>query len=317
MRYASDIPGGFHASRVVLVDDDKKFHENSVGYATTKNVSYVFQLSPKNSLKIINAHQEPINMGKEIYNHNRHARVSTVVMDQFMKYKGDTMTGTELSDKIQHRSVRRVLTSGQLSLEQGIEMVNQGKAQAFVHKDQGNPYQRLAHLVDQLVTEFFRQETGTLQEIAERAGSSLNHPAFVELFLSLRHKLNLSEHYVVHPDGNMMLLSRNKEIHGLCVRTRSQLQQLARQAEAKGAPSYVVNDLEHCRCLLCPPDPAKQQLTEDLPWERCLYPVNHYFVGQRGCEPVYCTHFAGMFDVRLGEILSLFQYQNIEPSCWE
>ena len=71
MRCASDIPGGFHASRVLLVDDDKTFHEKSVGYSGGNNVSYVFQLSPKDSLKIINAHQGPINMGNEIYNNNR------------------------------------------------------------------------------------------------------------------------------------------------------------------------------------------------------------------------------------------------------
>ncbi len=315
MKHAHDVPCGFHSSTVLFVDDDKNFHTGAAGYVSTGNISYIFQLSPQHSLDVINAHKNPINMGKELYNHNRHARVSVVVTDQFMKYQESAMTGTQLSDQIQCRSVRRILTSGQLPLEKGLEMVNQGKAQAFVYKDQGNSHQRTAHLVDQLVPEFFRQKTGTLQELAERAGSSLNNPDFVGLFVNLRQKLKLAEHYVVDPAGTMMLVGRNKEIYGLCVRTRTQLQQLAQQAKAKGAPSHVVNDLEHCRCILCPPDPAKQQLSEDLPWERCLYPVNHYFVGQRGQEPVYCSHFAGMFHVQPGEILSLFQYQNIGPGC--
>ena len=312
MPHASDVPCCYHPSTVLFMEDDKAFHEKSIAYLSVDNVSCSFQLSPFSSLSIINKYQDPIQADSEIYNVHRHSRVSVVVTDQFMTYKGKRMLGTELLDQIEHANVRRILVSGRLDIEQGLEIVNAGKVQSFVHKDKGNPYERVAGLVDALVPEFFRQETGTFQEVGDRVGSPVNNPSFVSYFLELVRKFNLSEYYLIDPAGTVMFVGPNKEVYGLCARTHTQLQEMAREAKEKGAPHPVVHSLERCQCILCPPDPSDQGLSQDLAWDRCLYPVVRCLAGQ-GRDAVYCGFSPGMLETRSSAILSLYQYQNLNP----
>ncbi|MEM7588723.1 MAG: response regulator, partial [Myxococcota bacterium] len=298
MKHADKIACCFFPTTVPFVDDEKEFLQRTAFTTQVDNAYSVFQLRPEEALKTVNVEHSPIDPATEVYNDQRHQRVSVVVVD----YQMPDLNGLQFCAQIGKRSVRRILVSAELPIEKAVVAINKGDLHGYIEKKKGDPFQQITDLMRQLPMEFFCEETGTFAQAGAKAQSALDERKFVQHFSQLQQELHIAEYYMLNPAGTFLLLGKNKEGYGLCVRSRAQLQELAKQAQAKGAPKYITMGLANAECLLCLPDPANQTLTESVAWDRCVYPISHYFVGRRGAY--YMTCQPGMLDLTFSRIRS-------------
>lgn len=307
MKHADKMPCCLCPSTIPFVDDNKKFLEQTACALEMENTYSSFRLKPVEALKTVNIEHPPIDPATEVYNNQRHSRVSMVVVD----YQMPGMNGLEFCEQVGQRSVRRILVSSHLPMQDAMEAINKGVLHGYIDKEEGDPHQQMMQMMAKLPMDFFCDETGTFAQAGAKAQSALDELPFIQYFLQLQQDLRIAEYYMLDAAGTFLLLGKNKEIYGLCARSRMQLQQLAQQAQAKGAPKYITAGLANAECLLCLPNPAKQTLSEDVPWDRCIYPIQQHFVGKRGAYYVACQ--SGMLDVTPSRIRSFYQYDQANP----
>ena len=106
--------------------------------------------------------------------------------------------------------------------------------------------------------------------------------------------------------GTFLLLDKNKQAFGLCIRSHDQLQQQANQADVLGAPNNVVHNISSCSHMLCPSDLNNQKLSQRMPWQRILHPTNKEIVGE---QQYYICLQNNMFNLKTSDILSFAQYR--------
>ncbi|MEM7589575.1 MAG: response regulator [Myxococcota bacterium] len=309
MNHPGKMPLCMYPSTIPCVDDEKAFLTHLAVELGLGQSRYLLRLRPPELLQMVNAQTSlpAINPATEIYNAQRFERVSVVVSD----FQMPDMNGLQFCDRIQPRGIRKIIVSSKLPSQEALQAINEGQLRGFLNKKDEEVQSQLQKLIDRSVVEYFCEVSGTFQEAGDKAKSALQDPLFLRWFRTLCRQLQVQEHYTVDAAGTFLLVTHKREVMGLYVRTHSQLQQLARDAAGQGCPHAIVHSLEQAQCVLIPPDPAQQKLTQDLSWWRCVHPVSHIVL--EGRERYYCAWGAGMFDVDNSKITSFYQYQEQHP----
>ncbi|MEM7589549.1 MAG: response regulator [Myxococcota bacterium] len=309
MNNPSKMPCCYSPSTVLCIDDDKQDLCDMAVSLALKNVRYRLQLKPDVMLDLINSQKSPWrpDPGKEIYNANRFERVCVAVVD----YNMPGLNGLEFCKKLHVPSIRRIIVSTDLPPAEATKALQGNWIRAHLSKGTADTMPALQTLIECSIAEHFCEESGTFQQAGEEAGSCLTDKYFIKWFRQMLDVLKAEEYYLLDAAGTFLLCTNRREVYGLCIRTLPQLQQLAQQASEKGAPKYIVEGLKRGQCMLCPPDPCAQQLTESLPWGRCVLPVRHVLT--EGKQNYYCNWSAGLFDVDNSQITSFYQYQEQHP----
>ncbi|MEM7589855.1 MAG: response regulator [Myxococcota bacterium] len=309
MNNPSKMPCCYCPSTLLCVDDSQQDLCDIAVSLVLKNIRYRLQLKPKVMLDLINSQKSPWrpNPGKEIYNAKRFERVCVAVLD----YDMPEMNGLQFCQRVSVPSIRRIIVSGNLPPADAAKALQGNWIRGHVPKGTADTMPALQTLVECSIAEHFCEESGTFQQAGEQAGSCLIDCQFIKWFHQMLDALRAEEYYLLDAAGTFLLGTMHREVYGLCVRTLPQLQQLAQQASDKGAPKYIVEGLKRGQCMVCPPDPCAQKLTEELAWERCVQPVRHVLT--EGKQNYYCSWGAGLFDVDNSQITSFYQYQEQNP----
>ncbi|MEM7589268.1 MAG: response regulator [Myxococcota bacterium] len=302
MNTPQTMPCCLHPTTILCVDDEKECLEKTALNVNDDNVCLRFYRNPKEALQIVQE-QKPLQISHEIYNPQRFCRVSVLSTD----YRMDGKNGLQLCSEIGKNSIRKIIVSQHLPVKKAVEAVNSGLLRGYVEKNDIDAMQQLQALLRQAVPEFFCQESGNFHDAGQRAGSALQDPAFLAWFLQLSRKHNIVEHYMLDEAGTFLLVDKNKQMLGLCVRSHEQLQQQANQADILGAPNYVVHNVSSCSHMLCSPHLNNQHLSKEMPWERILHPTSKEVI--QGQQKYYICCRSDMFDIKTSDVLSFAQYR--------
>ncbi|MEM7589636.1 MAG: response regulator [Myxococcota bacterium] len=303
------MPLCMYPSTIPCVDDEKAFLARLAVELELDRARYLLRLRPSVLLEMVNGQTSlpAINPATEIYNGKRFERIGVVVSD----FQMPDMNGLQFCQRLQPKGTRKIIMSSKLPHQEALQAVNAGTLRGFLNKKDKNVRSQLQELIDRSLLEYFCEKTGTFQEAGDKANSALKAPAFLREFRNICRQLRVQEHYTIDAAGTFLLVTHKRDIVCFYVRTRSQLQQLAKEAAQQGCPHSIVYSFAQGDCVVIPPDPAQQQLTKDLPWERCVHPVSHTF--HAGDERYYCTWSAGVFDVNNSQITSFYQYREQNP----
>ena len=294
---------------VPCVDDEHSLLIDLAEELELHQARYLFRLKPEYVLRCVNEQTDlaAVAPATEIYNANRFERIGVVVSDFHMPQ----MNGLQFCQSMQPRGVRKIIVSNKLATQEALQALNAGILRGFIHKEDNDAHERLRQLVRCSLLEYFCEIAGTFQEAGEQANSALCDPAFLQWFRRFCRRFDVQEYYTLDAAGTFLLLTHGRNVLGLHVRTRSQLQQLAHKAAGLDCPHPIVHSFGRGESVVVPPDPAQQQLQKDLPWWHCLHAVSEVFVGGR--EHYYCTWSCGMFDVVPSKIMTCYQYQEKHP----
>lgn len=306
------MPCCMHPVTVPCVDDEHKSLTDLAGGMNLPSLRHAlcrFQLRAEEMLKLANAKHAPVDPPRTIYKEGRFETPGAFVLDYDMG-KG-RMNGLDFCAGVRRPSIRRITWSRHLPSEKALEAVNKGWLHGSVKKAGQSSVHKVAQLIEEAIPAFFCQETGTFAKAGEQADSALKDPVFVQWFAELLRKNAFAEHYMLDPVGTFMLAGPNKEIHGLRALTARQLDKEAEQAQKCGAPTYVVRSLKSHDAALCLPQPEQQQITPEIDWLKCMYPITDTLPG--GQQLYFLCHGTNLLVVDAGKVLSVNQYRDANP----
>ncbi|MEM7495238.1 MAG: hypothetical protein AAF471_03695 [Myxococcota bacterium] len=312
MNSPDKMPCCMHPVTFPCVDDEHKSLLDLAGGISLPALRYAlcrFQLRAEEMLELANADYAPVDPVRTIYNDKRFDMPGGFVLDYDMG-KGQ-INGLEFCARVRRSSIRRITWSRHLPNEDALKAVNKGQLHGSVKKDARHSVQEVSKLIEQAIPAFFCQETGTFAKVGEQADSALKDPLFVKWFAELLRARDFSEHYLLDPAGTLMLAGPNKEIYGLRALTARQLDKEAEQAQKCGAPNYVAQSLKNHDAALCLPRPDQQQITPEIDWLKCMYPITETLSG--GQQAYFLCHGANLLVVDTGKVFSVAQYREANP----
>ena len=258
----------YYPTTVILIDDDPAFLK-SIAFRLDPRIPYKMFTNPEEALAFLKTlknqnkflshsivsddedteleNKYAIQFNKiyqEVYNHNIYKEVSIVIADHAMPQ----MTGAELFEAIQDLQVMKVMLTGQADEAFAVKLFNAKMINRFILKKSDR---LLAEMINNSVKELLREYFYDLSDIVikslslGREHTCLLDPVFIKFFYDLKNKLSASSYYLLESSGSFIFFNDDANPTWLLVKTKDEMVEFARQAEAEDASQEVIDALKN------------------------------------------------------------------------
>lgn len=315
------IPCYFSPSQVVLVDDDPTILDNLIPCLDDHTSMYMAFQNPFKALDYINEQTDPIDplialanaeewqhvrldfniydLYKKVYDPNRFAQISTVVIDYHMP----GINGLEFCAQTRNPNIQRILLTGDEDENIAIEAFNQGLIQAYIKKHEFEAVSKLKKAIYEAQLNYFRK-LSTLTMCAatfDKSATALRDPSFTELFFNIIKENKLIEYYLHETTGTFLFLNKKGEVSSLFTFLKDQLDIISSFHDYSGP---LFDSLKSYEKILCFHSRETVEIPPPLQWEHYVRPAQFL----QGDQPYYYAYGRGGFDVNQDEILSFEQF---------
>lgn len=263
----------YYPTRVLLVDDNKVFlktmntylssHQGVIQFLKSVEAAEFLKeqlerqlqankwISHFNELELeddsVEAHTTTdvgtFNIHKEIYNPNRFDDISVVVVD----YAMPDINGIEFCRQFKDSPVKKILITGNATLETAIDAFNEGIIDKFLVKESGDAFlEKLNEEVIAMQKAYFRDISATvMDQFAAVKGSPFRDVKFCEQYEELLQGVKLKEYYMIDHSGSLLILDEKANPSWLLIKTDKELHNDYLCAEdGEDCPKNVLASLE-------------------------------------------------------------------------
>ncbi len=182
---------------------------------------------------------------KEIYNPQRFAEISVLVVD----YAMPGMDGLELCEKINNKNLKIIMLTGEADYELAVTAFNEGIIHKFIKKSTPKLTQQLSKEIAMLQKEYFVDLTNQMLSQITKKNSAilkcLTDPKFVSFFESLCGDKKICEYYLMDNYGSFLLIDRKGKQSCLAVKDETEMEECYRFVDFEKAPDGVVRALKN------------------------------------------------------------------------
>lgn len=239
---------------------------------------------------------------KEIYNHNRFNRISTVTVD----YSMPAMNGLEFIQKIKNKSIKKILLTGMADEKIAIQAFNDDLIDGYIKKGDANFEDTLTVNIEKCMNNYFSGYSKAIENSLSVYGKShFQDPIFANFLNKIWNSSNFVEYYLLDSVGSYLLVQKNGNLTCLFVYTESEMEKLIESAKSSG--EYIdelIQALESREFILSFYN-SKGMFPPVKEWHSYLYPakqLNGYQTYYWAIKNVPNT------DIDIGDILSYNEF---------
>lgn len=238
----------------------------------------------------------------EIYNPNRFAEISVVVVD----YAMPEMDGLSFCRRLGDTNIRKILLTGQADEHLAIAAFNEGLIHRYIKKSDPNAAELITKSIYELQEQYFQTMSSVvLRMLSVTSPGCLQDRKFAEFFSQLRQEKGILEYYLADNSGSFLMLDEDARVSFLIVKNQEDMRLHFDMAFDHGASSEVLDQLasgEKIPCFW----PSTMPRGDWNNWADCLIKAQQF----QSTETYYYAFVQGpvLFDVRQEKILSYHRY---------
>ncbi|GGI89173.1 response regulator [Legionella impletisoli] len=238
----------------------------------------------------------------EVYNPNRFAELSVVVVD----YAMPGMDGLEFCRRIENPNIKKILLSGQADEKLAVEAFNEGLIDRYIKKNETNAAELIIKSIYELQQQYFQSMSDAIERMLSiKTPACLSDKHFMQFFQGILEANGIIEYYLADHSGSFFMLDEDANTSFLIVKNEYDMNACQELASAHGASQKVIEELTSRRKI--PGLWASKVLnTSAGDWISCLLPAQKLDAPY----PYYYAYLRGndLFSVRQPKILSYNRY---------
>lgn len=236
----------------------------------------------------------------EVYNPNRFAEISVIVVD----YAMPGMDGLEFCRRIQNRHIKKILLSGQADEKLAIEAFNEGLIDRYIKKNDPDASDLITKNIAELQYQYFQAMSDEVERtLPISAPRCLCDKNFVNEFHDIVRENRIVEYYLVDKSGSFLMLDDDANTSFLLVKNEEDMHACYQMALTHGASQSA---LEYLKSRKKAPIVLEPTQLNNGDWESGLIPVT-----KLACEDNYYYAYLqrnDLLNVRQSKILSYHRY---------
>ena len=321
------IPALFFPTSVLLIDDNRQFIQNLSLQLNNEIISKIF-VKPLSALEYLNNLEElqletkyfissdengfsdkssmDLNLSAirgEVYNPARFTNVAVIVVD----YAMPEINGIELCEKINNRSIKKIMLTGEADHHLAVAAFNAGIIDKFILKSDLNLQKNLNEYIIELQEKFFLEATASIQHVLRSEPSyALADAKMVEIFKKICHENQIVEYYLLDATGSFLLLDAVGKPSCFIIRNPFEAEMYCNFAEDSTVSPKTIAQIRSGEKIAYFPDMDRLHDSTATEWQDYLYPAQRI----DGETPCYYTVISDLqrSDVLRQAIVSYNEY---------
>ncbi len=235
----------------------------------------------------------------EVYNPNRFAEISVVVVD----YAMPGMNGLEFCRRIENSNIKKILLTGQADEKLAIEAFNEGLIHRYIKKSDVNAAELITKSIYELQLQYFQAMSDMIvRMLSVNSPNCLRDKKFYSFFQQICEEKRIIEYYLADPSGSFFMLDDDANTSFIIVKSEQDLRWYYDFACSNGASQEVLTALKNGDKIPLFPKSA----LPETDWGNGLVPAKRIECN----EPYYYAYLPGnvLFNVRQQKILSYHRY---------
>lgn len=283
------LPIFFSSIRKIILDDDSAFLESVALKMHGKNFS-TYE-SPEKLLHYLLEEYKPTLNKVDFLSHNIHAAeagtqhiinidinplltrllssnqdISVLCVDYHMP----GMKGIDFLKAINHLPMKKILITGENDYKIAIDAFNSGLVHAYIRKQDIHFSDLLKNAISDLEWKYFIELSSLILDAP--GFNYLRNPYLVSAFKDFMVSENIQSFYLTHIDGNFIAHTTNNEQKHILIRSKTQLETLAKLAEEDKGGSDLINKLKKGKFIPFFGDVEPWEIPAQE-WDKFLYPA--------------------------------------------
>lgn len=289
------LPCFYYPTTVTVVDDNQIFLENLV-FNLNNEISYQSFENPFAAVEFIKSQQnmtptlkdylqassdefEESQFGQSLVSVNyadirnklndvtRFSLSSVVVVDHDMP----GMNGIDFCMQLRESPIKKIMLTGVADLNIAVKAFNDGIIHKFIMKSDPHVFASLDNAISELQHEYFLDLSELIiKNMTASSFSYLENQKFMQFFFDIKQKHNIIELYLIDPVGSFLMVTKNRELLYLVVKSAQDMTNDYQIALDQSASSDVLTALRNKTKLLFlfSPDDYKQTVDK---WPNYLH----------------------------------------------
>jgi len=255
-----DIYPFYHPTNVVFIDDDIHFLSSLTTHLNCDSPVKCFT-DIKQAMASINAHSDIkdyklSSISKRINDANRFEETSVVIID----YQMPVINGMELAQKITNKAIKKVLLTGALNVNDGINAMNTNIISGFVEKNDPDIINKVNNIISVQQHYYFSKIKDHFLMSGTKLPSFIDDPIFKRYFLDLIKSHDIVEYYLTaEPNGIVMFTANRNQYYHLSVGTGQELDE-----QCKASSNVIIKGKKIYHCYLQHQAPAYKELSKTI-----------------------------------------------------
>jgi CheY-like chemotaxis protein len=176
----------------------------------------------------------------------RHKEITVLLVD----YNMPEINGIELCKQLKSQPVKKILLTGQASLQEAVSAFNENLIDRFIRKDSLTLAQDILNYVDELEKEYFRENTrGMLDHLETENRLPLSDPAYIKFFNEICADQNIKEYLLMDKHGSMILIDGNNRRINLVIHTDRTLDSFTHQYTDEPEVSIIMEIIKERKVI--------------------------------------------------------------------
>ena len=263
----SVLPICFYPMRKIILDDDHAFSQSILLKMHGKN--FTLYNSPKNALNhLLHEYQPSLTKAHLLVKDSNVADSSTQhiinidlkklnkmllqsfhqdISVLFVDYHMPEMRGTDFLKEIQHLPIKKALITGENDYQIAIDAFNSGLVDAYLRKDDPDFSNEIQRIVSELEWKYFTELSSIFLNISDF--DYLKNIHLINFFNHFIKENNVMAFCLSHIQGNFITQNIANKQNYFLVRSKSQLNELAKIAKEDGASSKTIKNLNQGKAI--------------------------------------------------------------------
>lgn len=334
----------YYPTRVLLLDDNKVFldslalglsnHQQTVQFVKpTEAAAFLkeqeakqlkadkwfshfhdFEIQSRDMVAHTATDVETFSIHKEIYNPHRFDEVSVMVVD----YAMPKQNGIEFCRQFKDSPVKKILITGNATLETAIEAFNEGVIDKFLVKAQGEGFfETLKEEIILLQNAYFNDfSAAVMNQFLAIENSPFKDEKFCAQYKELLQGVKSKEYYMIDHNGSLLVLDEKAQPSWLFIKTEEELtNDLDAAKYAEGSSKDIIKKLQQ-RSHMVYLFTQKDYETSPRDWDKYLH-LAQILHGSKG--KYYYVHIdqPSAYDKSLDKVVSFNDYVKQLEGGWD
>lgn len=216
-------------------------------------------------------------------NPKRFEAISVVIVD----YSMPEMNGLEVLKKLSGLPLKKIMLTGEASLETAVTGFNDGLIDKFFLKNSPSLYQDINQAIIELQSAYFESLTEKIVgSMPSDEAKFLKDSTYAELFKKTHKETKTTEYYLTCPPGNYLMIDAQGKRSWLVVNSDEDIKTNCDVATENDAPDDVMEQLKYGSKILF--DTTWENfLTSSFDWKKVMHPA--IAIGEGASRYYYAT----------------------------